>query len=59
LAGQGTPINKLLRLAHACEHQNSELMSKLSAELGISMDSVAATHVEAAVSAEDIGSHLI
>jgi c-di-GMP-related signal transduction protein len=59
LAGQDTPINKLLRLAHACEHQNSELMAKLCGELGISMDSVAATHVEAAVSAEDIGSHLI
>jgi c-di-GMP-related signal transduction protein len=59
LAGQATPINKLLRLAHACEHQNSQLMSKLSGELGVSMDSVAATHVEAAVTAEDIGSHLI
>ena len=59
LAGQNTPINKLLRLAHACEHQNGELMAKLSSELGISMDSVAATHVEAAVTAEDIGSRLI
>lgn len=59
LAGQDTPINKLLRLAHACEHHNSELMSKLSDELGITMDSVAASHVEAAVTAEDIGSRLI
>lgn len=59
LAGQDTAINKLLRLAHACEHQDSQLMSRLSAELGVSIDSVAATHVEAAVSAEDIGSHLI
>lgn len=59
LAGQDTPINKLLRLAHACEHHDSELMSKLSSELGVSMDSVAATHVEAAVTAEDIGSRLI
>jgi hypothetical protein len=59
LAGQDTPINRLLRLAHACEHQNSELMSKLSGELGVSMDSVAASHVEAAVTAEDIGSRLI
>lgn len=59
LAGQDTSINRLLRLAHACEHHNSELMFKLSGELGISMDSVAASHVEAAVTAEDIGSHLI
>lgn len=59
LAGQNTPINKLLRLAHACEHQNHPLMSQLSDELGISMDSVAAAHVEAAVTAEDIGSRLI
>jgi c-di-GMP-related signal transduction protein len=59
LAGQDTPVNKLLRLAHACEHHNTELMSKLSGELGVSMDSVAATHVEAVVTAEDIGSHLI
>lgn len=59
LAGQDTPANKLLRLAHACEHHNSELMSRLSDELGISMDSVAATHVEAAVTAEDIGARLI
>jgi c-di-GMP-related signal transduction protein len=59
LAGQDTPINKLLRLAHACEHQNSDLMTKLSGELGVSMDSIAATHVEAVVSAEDIGSRLI
>jgi hypothetical protein len=34
-------------------------MSKLSDELGITMDSVAASHVEAAVTAEDIGSRLI
>lgn len=59
LAGQDTPINKLLRLAHACEHQNSALMSGLSVELGVSMDSVAASHVEAAVTAEDVGSRLI
>lgn len=59
LAGQDTAINKLLRLAHACEHQNGELMSGLSAELGISMDSVAMSQVEAAVTAEDIGSRLI
>ncbi len=59
LAGQDTPINKLLHLAHACEHQNSGAMSKLSGKLGISMDSVAATHVEAVVTAEDIGSRLI
>lgn len=59
LAGQDTAINKLLRLAHACEHQNGELMSRLSGSLGISMDSVAASHVEAAVTAEDIGSRLI
>ncbi len=59
LAGQDTPMNKLLRLAHACEHQNGELMSKLSCELGISMDSMAASHVEAAVTAEDVGSRLI
>jgi c-di-GMP-related signal transduction protein len=59
LAGQDNPINRLLRLVHACEHHNSELMSKLSGGLGVSMDSVAATHVEAAVTAEDIGSRLI
>lgn len=59
LAGQDTPINKLLRLAHACEHHDSPLMSRLSAELGISMDSVAASHVEAVVSAEDVGARLI
>ena len=59
LAGQDTPINRLLRLAHACERHDGELMSRLSGELGVSMDSVAAIHVEAAVSAEDIGSHLI
>lgn len=59
LAGQDSAINKLLRLAHACEHQNGELMSRLSGSLGVSMDSVAATHVEAAVAAEDIGSRLI
>jgi c-di-GMP-related signal transduction protein len=59
LAGQDTPINKLLRLSHACEHQNGELMAKLSGELGLSMDSVGPAHVEAAVNAEDIGSRLI
>ncbi|KAB2313893.1 HDOD domain-containing protein [Betaproteobacteria bacterium SCN2] len=59
LAGQDTAINKLLRLAHACEHQDGELMSRLSGELGISLDSVAASHVEAAVTAEDTGSRLI
>lgn len=59
LAGQDNPVNKLLRLAHACEHHDNALMSKLAAELGVSMDSVAAAHVEAAVTAEDIGSRLI
>ncbi|MEW6132924.1 MAG: signal transduction protein [Pseudomonadota bacterium] len=59
LAGQDTPINKLLRLAHACEHHDSPLMSRLSAELGITMDSVAASHVEAVVGAEDVGARLI
>lgn len=59
LAGQDTLINKLLRLAHACEHHNNALMSKLSGELGISMDKVAASHVEAVISAEDVGTRLI
>lgn len=59
LAGQDTPINKLLRLAHACEHHNSPLMTQLSAELGISMDSVAASQIEATISAEDLGARLI
>lgn len=59
LAGQDNPVNKLLRLAHACEHHDNALMSKLAAELGVSMDNVAAAHVEAAVTAEDIGSRLI
>lgn len=59
LAGQDNPVNRLLRLAHACEHHDNALMSKLAAELGVSMDSVAAAHVEAAVTAEDIGSRLI
>ena len=59
LAGQDNTLNKLLRLAHACENQDSALMAKLSAELGIPLDNVAAIHVEAAVSAEDIGACLI
>lgn len=59
LAGQDTPANRLLRLAHACEQQDSERMSRLSGELDIPLDSVAAAHVEAAVTAEDVGARLI
>jgi c-di-GMP-related signal transduction protein len=59
LAGQDNALNKLLRLAHACESQDSGLIAKLSTELGIPMDNVAAIHLEAAVTAEDIGSCLI
>lgn len=59
LAGQENSIKKLLHLSHACEHHNNDLMSKLAASLGIPMESIASVHLEAAVTAEDIGSRLI
>lgn len=59
LAGQDTPIKKLLHLAHACEHQKNDLMGNLAGTLGLSMESIAAAHLEAAITAEDIGSRLL
>lgn len=59
LAGQENSIKKLLHLAHACEHHKDDLMSSLASSLGLSMESIAAIHLEAAVTAEDIGSRLI
>lgn len=59
LAGQENSIKKLLHLVHACEHHNDKLMSSLAGQLGLPMESIAASHLEAAVTAEDVGSHLI
>ncbi len=59
LAGKENSIKKLLHLVHACEHHNDKLMSELASSLALPMESIAASHLEAAVTAEDIGSRLI
>lgn len=59
LAGQDNSIKKLLHLVHACEHHDDKLIASLASVLGLPMESVAASHLEAAVTAEDIGSRLI
>ncbi len=59
LAGQDTPIKKLLHLAHACEHSRSEDISRLAKELDIPLESISPAHLESLVAAEDMGSQFI
>lgn len=59
LAGQDTPIKKLLHLAHACEHNRSEDISRLAKELDIPLESISPAHLESLVAAEDMGSQFI
>lgn len=59
LAGQDTPIKKLLHLAHACEHNRSADISRLAKELEIPLESISPAHLESLVAAEDMGSQFI
>ena len=59
LAGQDSPIKKLLHLAHACEHNNSANIARLAKELEIPPESISPAHLESLVAAEDMGSQFI
>lgn len=59
LAGQDTPIKKLLHLAHACEHNQSANIASLAKELEIPLESISSAHLESLVAAEDMGSQFI
>lgn len=52
LAGWATPENRLLKLAHACEENNAELMLHYSHDLGIAMQDISAAYLEAVVAGQ-------
>lgn len=52
LGGWATPENKLLKLAHACEENNAELMLHYSRDLSIDMQDISAAYLEAAVAGQ-------
>lgn len=52
LSGWATPENALLKLAHACEENNSELVLHYSSDLNIHMQDVSAAYLEAVVAGQ-------
>lgn len=58
LGGWATPENRLLKLAHACEENNAELVLHYSRELNIDMQDVSAAYLEAVVAGQVLESAL-
>ena len=52
LGGWATPENRLLKLAHACEENNAELVLHYSRELDIHMHDVSSAYLEAVVAGQ-------
>jgi c-di-GMP-related signal transduction protein len=52
LGGWATPENQLLKLAHACEENNAELMLHYSRDLNIDMQDISAAYLEAVVAGQ-------
>ena len=52
LGGWATPENRLLKLAHACEENNAELMLHYSRELEIDMQDISAAYLEAVLAGQ-------
>lgn len=59
LGGWATPENTLLKLAHACEENNAELMLHYSRDLEIDMQDISAAYLEAVVAGEVLEAALI
>ena len=58
LGGWATPENRLLKLAHACEENNAELVLHYSRELNIDMQDISAAYLEAVVAGQVLESAL-
>ena len=52
LGGWATPENRLLKLAHACEENNAELVLHYSRELDLNMQDISAAYLEAVVAGQ-------
>ena len=52
LGGWATPENRLLKLAHACEENNAELVLHYSHELDLNMQDISAAYLEAVVAGQ-------
>ena len=52
LCGWATPENRLLKLAHACEENNADLLLHYSRELNIDMYDISAAYLDAVVAGE-------
>jgi c-di-GMP-related signal transduction protein len=59
LAGKDSQQTQLLRLAHACETNNGKKIAALAVSLGLTLDEVSATHLEALLVAEELDKQLI
>lgn len=59
LAGKESQQTQLLRLAHACETNDGEKIAELAVSLGLTLDEVAAAHLEALLVSEELDQHLI
>ncbi len=59
LAGKESQQTQLLRLAHACETNEGEKIAELALSLGLTLDEVAAAHLEALLVSEELNQHLI
>lgn len=59
LGGWATPENVLLKLAHACEENNAELVLHYSSDLNIPMQDVSAAYLEAVVAGQVLEAALI
>lgn len=59
LGGWATPENALLKLAHACEENNAELVLHYSTDLNIHMQDVSAAYLEAVVAGQVLEAALI
>ena len=59
LGGWATPENALLKLAHACEENNAELVLHYSSDLNIHMQDVSAAYLEAVVAGQMLEAALV
>ena len=59
LGGWATPENALLKLAHACEENNAELVLHYSTDLNIPMQDVSAAYLEAVVAGQVLEAALV
>lgn len=59
LGGWATPENALLKLAHACEENNAELVLHYSSDLNITMQDVSAAYLEAVVAGQVLEAALV